>query len=78
MTIVKSKWWFSRPSQITLLAGVAAVLVIAAAPIELAVLSISQSYAEWLNHWSNSHVWATLSLPALAFGGQLATFLPKM
>ena len=71
MTIVKSKWCFSRPAQITLLAGVAAVLVIAAAPIELAVLSISQRYSEWLNHWSNSHAWATLSLPALAFGGGL-------
>ena len=52
-------------------AGIAAVLVIAAAPIELAILSISQRYSEWLNHWSNSHAWATLSLPALAFGGGL-------
>ena len=71
MSIAKSKRWFSRPAQITVLAGIAAVLVVAAGPVELAVLSISQSYAEWLNRLSNSHVWATLGLPVLAFGGGL-------
>jgi len=71
MSIAKSKRWLSRPAQIAVLAGIAAVLVVAAGPIELAVLSISQSYAEWLNRWSNSHVWATLGLPVLAFGGGL-------
>ena len=71
MSVEQSKRCLSRRTQIAVLAGIAAALVVAAGPIELAVLSISQSYAEWLNRWSNSHAWATLGLPVLAFGGGL-------
>ena len=71
MSIAKSRRWLSRPAQIAALALSTAVLVVAARPIELAVLSISQSYAEWLNRWINSHAWATLGLPVLGFGGGL-------
>lgn len=71
MSVEKSKRCLSRRKQIAVLAVIAAALVVAAGPIELAVLSISQSYAEWLNRWSNSHAWATLGLPVLAFGGGL-------
>ena len=67
----RSKLWVPRRTQLMCLALIAAVIAMSAGPIERVVLSISQSYADWLTHWSGSHRWAVLGLPVLAFGGGL-------
>ncbi len=72
MTTFRTKFGLTRRAGVLLLALTAAVVVaVFARPLERAVLSISQSYADWLTHWSVSHDWAILALPGLAFGGGL-------
>ena len=61
----------SRRAQFLVLALIAAVVVISAGQLESAVLSISQSYADWLTRWTGQNAWAVFGLPALAFGGGL-------
>lgn len=66
-----SKFWLSRRTALLFLALAAAVVAVFAGRIELAVLTISQSYADWLTRWTGNHDWAVLGLPVLAFGGGL-------
>ncbi len=66
-----SKFWLSRRTALLVLALAAAVVAVFAGRIELAVLTISQSYADWLIRWTGNHDWAVLGLPVLAFGGGL-------
>ena len=67
----RSKLLVLRRKHLMSLALIAAVIAMSAGPIEGVVLSVSQSYAHWLTHWSGSHPWAVLGLPVLAFGGGL-------
>lgn len=71
MSVLSNTRWSSRLALLVFLAGAAAMVVILAGPIESVVLSISQSYANWLTRSTGSSGWAVLSLPLLAFGGGL-------
>jgi len=71
MSMFSLKFWLSRRTALLFLALAAAVVAVFAGRIELAVLTISQSYADWLTRWTGNHDWAVLGLPVLAFGGGL-------
>ncbi|QNI88632.1 hypothetical protein [Synechococcus sp. ROS8604] len=71
MSMFSSMFWLSRRTALLFLALAGAVVAVFAGRIELAVLTISQSYADWLTRWTGNHDWAVLGLPVLAFGGGL-------
>ena len=71
MSTFSKNHWISRRAPLLVLVLTAAVVVVSAGQLESAVLSVSQSYADWLTRWTDTNDWAVLGLPALAFGGGL-------
>lgn len=55
MSTFSKNHWISRRAPLLVLVLTAAVVVVSAGQLESAVLSVSQSYADWLTRWTGTN-----------------------